>query len=199
MILSVTIPFLADTGLTMIFMGAAFIIGTFIVGFIVLGNFKELILAFLRGVKSIAPAIVIILFAFAIKYIAESGNILHTTFYAIFNLLASQSPYLSIHIIYVFVLIIEFFIPGSSAKALLLIPLLTFIPIPGLSKTVIVLAYLFGDGYTNVVFPTCGTLVVGISLADVSYTEWIKSTWVYHITMLLLSCVFLLIAVAIGI
>ncbi len=197
-ILSVAVPFLANLGLSMVFIGIAFVVGTFIVGTRMIGSFKKMLKAFLVGIKDISPAIVIILFAFAIKYIAESGDILHTIFYVIYNLLTNQSPYASIIIIYVFVLIVEFFIPGSSSKALLLIPLLTLAPIPGLSKTVIVLAYLFGDGYTNVVFPTCGTLVVGTSLAKVSYAEWMKRTWFYHVVMFILSCVLLIVAVAIG-
>lgn len=198
MILSVAIPFLAELGLTMILMGFSFIVGTFIIATKMLGSFKQVLKAFINGVKDIAPAIVIILFAFAIKYIAESGDILHTLFNMIYNILINQSKYVSIIIIYLFVLIIEFFIPGSSGKALLLIPLLTLAPIPGLSKTVIVLAYLFGDGYTNVVYPTCGTLVVGISLAKVSYIEWIKRTWLYHVVLFILSGLLLILAVAIG-
>ena len=96
------------------------------------------------------------------------------------------------------ILVFEFFIPGSSAKALLLIPLLTIAPIPNIGVNVIMLAFLFGDGYTNVLYPTCGTLVIGLSLAEVGYAEWLKKTAVFQILLFILSSAFLMLAVFIG-
>ena len=96
------------------------------------------------------------------------------------------------------ILIFEFFIPGSLAKALLLIPLLTLAPLPGISTNIIILAFLFGDGYTNVLYPTCGTLVVGLGLAKVSYVQWLKKTVLFQIVLFILSVCFLLLAVYIG-
>jgi uncharacterized ion transporter superfamily protein YfcC len=112
--------------------------------------------------------------------------------------MSSQSPYVAVIILYLIILAFEFFIPGSLAKALLLIPLLTLAPIPGISVNVIILAFLFGDGYTNVLYPTCGTLVIGLSLANVSYLSWLKRTGLFQIALFLVSIAFLLLAVYIG-
>ena len=92
----------------------------------------------------------------------------------------------------------EFFIPGSLAKALLLIPLLTLAPLPGISVNIIILAFLFGDGYTNVLYPTCGTLVIGLSLAKVNYVSWLKRTWLFQVVLFIISVAFLLFEVYIG-
>ena len=145
------------------------------------------------------PSIVIILLAFSVKYIAENGNILHTLFYYFQTFTASLSPYITVILLYLLVLLFEFFIPGSSGKAFLMIPLLTLAPLPGISKNIIILAYLFGDGYTNVLFPTCGTLVVGLGLAEVSYIDWIKRTGLFQLLLFALSIVFLLLAVLLGV
>ena len=80
----------------------------------------------------------------------------------------------------------------------LLIPLLTIAPIPNISVNVIMLAFLFGDGYTNVLYPTCGTLVIGLSLAEVGYAEWLKKTAVFQILLFVISSAFLIFAVFIG-
>ena len=77
-------------------------------------------------------------------------------------------------------------------------PLLTFAPIPGISTNIIILAYLLGDGYTNVVYPTCGTLMIGLGVANVSYIDWIKRTGLFQLLLLGTSIGFLLLAVAIG-
>lgn len=197
-ILFSAVPFLADLGLGMLFMALAFVVGTFIIGKKCLGSIKETFKTFLIGAKDLSPSIIVLLLAFSIKYIAESGNILHTAFYYCYNFMSTQSPYVSVILLYLIVLVFEFFIPGSQAKALILIPLLTLSPLPGISKNVVILAYLFGDGYTNVLFPTCATLVVGLSLANVSFTSWLKRTGIFQILLFIVSLAFLMFAVYIG-
>ena len=184
--------------LSMVFMAVAFIVGTVIVGKILLGSYKHLCKSFFQGAKDVSPSIVIILIAFGITYIAQQGNILHTIFYYFYNMVTNMSPYLAVVMLYAFVLIVEFFIPSASAKAVLIIPMLTLAPIEGLSKTVILLTYLFADGYTNVLYPTCGTLLVGLGLADVSFAQWFKKTILFQLILFIFSMAFLMLAVFIG-
>ena len=192
------VPVLADLGLGMVVMAIVFVVGTFIIGKNCMGSISQTFKAFLSGAKDLSPSIVIILLAFSVKYIAERGNILHTTFYYCYNFMSGQSPYFSVILLYLIILVFEFFIPGSLAKALLLIPLLTLASLPGISTNVIILAFLFGDGYTNVLYPTCGTLVVGLSLSNVSFTSWLKRTGLFQILLFIISVAFLLLAVYIG-
>ena len=181
--------------LAMVFMAVAFIVGTVIIGRILLGSYKRLGKCFVNGVKDVLPSIVIIMIAFGITYIAQQGNILHTIFYYFYNSVTNISPYVAVIVLYVFVLIVEFFIPSASAKAVLIIPMLTLAPIEGISKTVIILTYLFADGYTNVLYPTCGTLLVGLGLANISFAEWFKKTILFQLLLFALSLGFLMLAV----
>ena len=197
-VLFAAIPVLRDLGLGLVVVAVAFVIGTVVIGRILIGSWKKWFLAFWHGLKAIAPSIFVIVTAFAIKYIAEQGQILHTIFYYMYDLFSSISPYAGVLLLLAFILLLEFFIPSASAKAALIIPLLTVTPIPGISTNVIILAYLLGDGYTNVVYPTCGTLMIGLGLADVSYIDWIKRTGLYQLFLLATSVGFLLLAVAIG-
>lgn len=195
-IITTSIPSLRS--LAMVFMAAAFIVGTVIIGRLLLGSYKRLGKSFVRGVVDVLPSVVIIMIAFGITYLAQEGNILHTIFYYFYNSVTNISPYLAVVILYAFVLIIEFFIPSASAKAVLIIPMLTLAPIEGISKTVIILTYLFADGYTNVLYPTCGTLLVGLGLADVSFAEWFKKTILFQLFLMAVSIGFLMLAVFIG-
>ena len=192
------VPFLAALGLGMVFMSLTFVIGAFVIGKRSMGSFRAAGKGFLQGAKDLSPSIIIILLAFSVKYIAENGQILHTLFHYCHNYISSQSPYVAVILLYVLILIFEFFIPGAAAKALLLIPMLTLAPLPGISTNIIILAFLFGDGYTNVLYPTCSTLVVGLGLAEVSYVEWLKKTGWFQAILFLLSVGFLLLAVNIG-
>lgn len=197
-VISSVVPFLADLGIGMIAMTLAFIVGTFILGQKAFGSVKTTAKHFLSGAFDTAPAIVIILLAFSVKYIAENGNILHTLFYYCHSFISGRSPYFGAIMLYLLVLVLEFFIPGSTAKAMLIIPLLTLAPLPGISENIIILAFLFGDGYTNVLYPTCGTLVVGLSLAEIGYVKWLKKTGLFQLMLFVLSILFLFIAVYIG-
>ena len=199
-LLSVIIATSIDSlrSLAMVFMAVAFIVGTVIIGRILLGSYKQLGKSFIVGVKDVLPSIVIIMIAFGITHIAQQGNILHTIFYYFYNSVTNISPYLAVVLLYVFVLIIEFFIPSASAKAVLIIPMLTLAPIDGISKTVIILTYLFADGYTNVLYPTCGTLLVGLGLANVSFADWFKKTILFQLLLFVISLAFLMLAVFIG-
>ncbi len=196
-IIAVIIPALRSS--SMIIMGVAFIIGTVIIGRMLFGGFKPMGKAFAGGMKDIAPSLLIIIIAFAVPYIAKKAEILDTIFHYFYELVQDQSPYVAVLLIYAFVLILEFFIPSASAKAVLIIPMLTLAPIPGLTKNVIIQTYLFADGYTNVLFPTCGTLLIGIGLADVSLGTWFKKTILFQMLLLILSVVFLFAAVALGV
>ena len=194
-VLASVIPFIADLGMGMVFMSLTFVIGAFIIGKQSLGSLRTAGKGFLQGAKDLSPSIIIILLAFSVKYIAENGNILHTLFYYCHSYISNQSPYVAVIMLYVLILVFEFFIPGAAAKALLLIPMLTLAPLPGISVNIIILAFLFGDGYTNVLYPTCATLVVGLGLAEVSYVDWLKKTGLFQMVLFLLSVGFLLLAV----
>lgn len=194
----VTTAVAALRSLAMVFMAAAFVVGTVIVGKLLLGTYGRMCKCFLAGVKDVLPSIAIILIAFGITHIAQEGNILHTIFQYFYHTVTNMSPYLAVVMLYAFVLIIEFFIPSASAKAVLIIPMLTLAPIEGVSKTVIILTYLFADGYTNVLYPTCGTLLVGLGLANVSLTEWFKKTILFQLVLLAISLGFLMLAVFLG-
>jgi len=196
-VLASIIPPIADLGIGMLLMALTFVIGAFIIGLKDLSA-KDTFKAFLQGVKDLAPSIVIILLAYSVKYIADNGSILHTIFYHCHTYIVSQSPYVAVILLYILILVFEFFIPGSLAKALLLIPLLTIAPIPEISVNIILLAFLFGDGYTNILYPTCGTLIVGLSLAEVSFATWLKKTALFQLALFILSVGFLLLAVYIG-
>ncbi len=194
-IVAMAIPALRDSAMAI--MAVCFVVGTVVIGKMLLGTYGKMFKAFLSGLKDVAPSIIIILVAFAITYVAKKGEIIDYIFYKFYTLVLESSPYVGVILLYVFVLILEFFIPSASAKAGLIIPMLTGAVIPGLSVNTIILSYLFADGYANVLFPTCGTLLIGLGLADVSFAKWVKRTILFQLILMALSIGFLMLAIAI--
>ena len=98
--------------------------------------------------------------------------------------------------VYLIVLLLEFFISSSTAKAFLVMGLLSVVNI-GLSKPLLVLLYTFGDGYTNVLFPTSPVLLISLSMIKVDYFTWVKKSFPLFLLNFLLVIGFIWLSVAV--
>lgn len=191
-IITVTsIPSLRDY--TVVFLIAIFLFGGFIAGFISSDSSKKVFKSFINGVVSAFPAIILVLMASSIKYILIEGKILATITNAISTFIVGKNDFVVTLLILLIVLILEFFISSSTAKAIFVMGILACVSTT-LSKELLVLIYVFGDGYTNVLFPTSPVLLISLSMTGLSYVKWLKkSKWLFLITLLLV-IVFLAIA-----
>jgi uncharacterized ion transporter superfamily protein YfcC len=151
-----------------------------------------------EGLAGIAPAIPLILMASSVKFIIASGGILDTILNSAANAFAGANPVTAALLIYALTLGIEFFVSSGSAKAFLLMPIL--IPLAdlvGVTRQIAVQAYVFGDGFSNLAYPTSAVLLICLSLTAVTYPKWLKwvlSLWIWVIAACL---IFLAIGVAI--
>ena len=160
---------------------------------------KELGKTSLSGVASILPAVVMILMASSIKYTLEEAQVLDTILHKAVGLAETMPGWSVILFIYLIVLVMNFFIPSGSAKAFMLIPLIVpMAQIFGISTQLCVVAFAFGDGFSNVFYPTNPALLISLGLADTSYGKWFKFSWKFQILNLLLTSSILLFGLAVG-
>ena len=160
---------------------------------------RDLAKTFAAGVGSIFPAVVMILMAASIKFTLEEANVLDTLLHGAVTLAGALPKWAVILFIYLIVLIMNFFIPSGSAKAFMLIPLIVpLAQIFGISTQLCIVAFAFGDGFSNVFYPTNPALLISLGLADVSYGNWFKWSWKFQILNLLLTSLLLLFGLAIG-
>lgn len=139
---------------------------------------KKLAGGFVRGVKTIAPAIPLIFFILAITYILDEGMIVHTILNYVYTLIQGLSPYGAILLLFAFVVVLEFFIGSGTAKAFLIMPIVApLAQLVGISGNSVVLTFCMGDGFTNLLYPTSGIMIIAIGLVNVSYGKWLKFTW----------------------
>ena len=160
---------------------------------------KELGATAWKGVVSILPAVLMILMASSIKYTLESAQVLDTILHGAVGLAQSLPTWTVILFIYLIVLVMNFFIPSGSAKAFMLMPLIVpLAQIFGISPQLCVLAFAFGDGFSNVFYPTNPALLISLGLAKVSYGRWAKWSWKFQLFNLLLTALLLLLGLVIG-
>jgi len=160
---------------------------------------KELGKAFAGGVVQMLPAVLMILMASSIRYTLEEARILDSILHGAVGLAQKLPKWAVVEFIYLLVLVMNFFIPSGSAKAFMLIPLIVpTAQVFGISAQLCVLAFAFGDGFSNVFYPTNPALLIGLGLADVSYGKWFKWSAKFQLLNLLLTAALLLLALAVG-
>ncbi len=155
----------------------------FTVGGIVAGRLaglkgRELLGGFVQGIKTIAPALPLILMVIAVAYILDRGMIMHTILYYVYDALSHTGAYGAILLIFLFIALLEFFIGSGTAKAFLVMPLV--IPLAhllGISSNTVALAFSMADGFTNLMYPTSGIMILAIGLVGVSYGKWLRFSW----------------------
>lgn len=184
---------------TMIIVAVMFLVGGIAATLVSGMSVKELSGTFLQGLKSILPAVLLILMASSIKYILVEAKILDTILYRMVGTASILPKWFVILFIYFIVLIMNFFIATGSAKAIMLMPLIA--PIAQLFDIPVqlcILAYAFGDGFSNAFYPTNPVLLISLGLADVSYGKWVRWTWKFQILNLILTSFILLFGLAAG-
>ena len=154
---------------------------------------------FIKGVTSILPAVAMILMASSIRYTLEEAKILDTILHGAVGVAGSLPSWTVILFIYLIVLLMNFFIGSGSAKAFMLIPIIVpLAQIFGISPQLCVVAFAFGDGFSNVFYPTNAALLISLGLADISYTKWAAWSFKFQLANLLLTSLLLLFGFVVG-
>ena len=160
---------------------------------------KVLVDNFWNGLISVLPAVLMILMANAIKYTMTEGGLLDVILNAAVGVAATLPKWAVILFIYLITLGMNFFIPSGSAKAFLMMPLIVpLAQVFGISAQLCVVAYAFGDGFSNAFYPTNPVLLISLGLADVNYGTWAKWSGKFQLMNLALTCGLLLFGLAIG-
>lgn len=189
----------AISGLAIPILAASFLISGLIAGQLVCKNFRQVCNAFLQGAAAMLPAVAMIALASSVKLVMVESNILHTVMHTVLGLLTGKGKFVTILLIYALILFLQLFIGSASAKIFLVMPIV--LPITnalGISPTLVILTYCMADGFTDVILPTNPVLLIGLSMANVSYGKWLKWTWKLQLLLLVISILILLFGVMIG-
>ena len=183
---------------TVVALIAVFLIGGTLASLIASGfDFKKTFKSFFKGVLSAVPTILFILMASSVKYILVEGKVLPTITNTINGLVENRNPYSLALVLFLIVLVLEFFISSSTAKAIFVMSILSVLTLD-LTKEMQVLIYTFADGYTNLLFPTSPVLLIGLSMIEFSYFKWLKKSWPLFAVTFTLVIIFLLLGIFIG-
>jgi len=140
---------------------------------------------FLDGVKDIQSAALIVGLAGGIIIILNNGNIIDTILYKLSESISGMGKMASISMMYIVQNLINLVMPSGSAKAALTMPMMSqFSDLIGVSRQATVMAYQFGDGFTNMITPTSGVLLGVLSVAKIPYDKWFR--WILPLMIILI-------------
>ncbi len=148
---------------------------------------------FLTGAKDIFSAALIIGFAAGIIVILKNGEVIDIMLNAMADGLDGTGKVGALGSMYGIQTFINLFIPSASAKAAVTMPIMApYSDMIGLSRQATVMAFQFGDGFTNMITPCSGVLMAVLSMAKISYERWFKWIWKFILLLLLIGFLLLL-------
>ncbi len=140
---------------------------------------------FLEGARDILSAAVVVGLAGGILVILEDGRIIDSILYHVSESMQGMGKLGSVSIMYVIQNFINIIIPSGSAKAALTMPVMApFSDLVNLSRQATVMAFQFGDGFTNMITPTSGVLIGVLGVAKIPYDKWVK--WIAPFMVILI-------------
>ncbi|MCR4660069.1 MAG: AbgT family transporter [Bacteroidales bacterium] len=146
---------------------------------------------FLSGCKDILSAALVVGLASGIIFILRDGRVIDTILYGLTRSLAETGEVASLGVMYLFQTLLNLVMPSGSAKAALTMPIMAqFADLINVSRQTTVLAFQFGDGFTNMITPTSGVLIGCLGVARIPYGTWLA--WVWKFIVLLVVVGFLL-------
>lgn len=130
---------------------------------------------FINGCSKLVNAAFIIGFANGISVILANGNILNTIVYWLSIPMSHLGAVMGANFMFLANLVINLFIPSGSGQAAAVMPLMVPVAdLAGITRQVAVQAFQFGDGFSNCLFPTAGTLMGSLAIAKTDWTRYAK-------------------------
>lgn len=178
-------------------LSALFIIMMFVIGFVNKYSPSQIAEIFIDACKTVIFGALVIGISRAVLIVLQNGLIIDTIVHYLASSVSNLSGYVA-GVAMIFIQnILNFFIPSGSGQAATSMPIMAPIAdIIGLNRQIAVLAFQFGDGFSNLFWPTVVAVECGI--AGVPLNKWYKFMGPLFVYMLILQVILMCIAVAIG-
>ena len=171
------------------YMAAIMLITCVAAGFVGKMNANDIAKNFISGVKKMVYAGFLIGLASAISVIITDGQIIHTIIYYISMPLVLLPKTLAAVFMFLVNLVFNFFVSSASGQAAIVMPLMVpMADILEIPRQVAVLAYQYGDGFSNCIIPTSGVLMAALGVARVPFEKWLKFMMPLFLIWTLVGC-----------
>lgn len=152
--------------------------------------------AFIDGAAEMTSAALLIGVARATQVVLDDGQIADTVIHAIAGLLDGTGRVTAAFGMLVVQTVCNFFIPSGSGQAYVTMPIMSpLADLTGLPQETAVLAYQFGDGFTNMLVPTSALVMGTLALGRIPYGAWVRFCTPLLLKLFAAAIVFLLLSI----
>jgi uncharacterized ion transporter superfamily protein YfcC len=152
-----------------------------------------------KGAAELTTTALMIGVARGIQVVLDDGGVVDTIVHGISVPLQQLPGALSAVGMFFVQSVANLFIPSGSGQAYVTMPIMApLADLVGVSRQVAVLAYQFGDGFTNILVPTNAVLVGILAMAAIPFDKWVRFIMPFMVKIWILGSVALAVAVAIG-
>lgn len=164
-------------------------------GFICKLTPNQLATEFVNGARSIVFGALVVGIARTILIVMQDGMILDSIINALAGVISTLPRSLASVGMFLIQGCINFFIPSGSGQAATTMPIMVpLADIIGITRQTSVLAFQFGDGFSNTIIPTASTLMATLSVAKIPYEKWVKYLWKLFLIWVVIGSIFMIIA-----
>ena len=154
---------------------------------------------FIRGAAEMTAAALLVGFARTIEVVLADGQVIDTVIYSIAGVLTNLGPEASAFGMLVVQTICNFFIPSGSGQAFVTMPIMSpLATLTGVPQQTAVLAFQFGDGFTNMIVPTSALVMGALALGKIPYGAWVRFIGPLLLKLFALATVFLIASIHVG-
>lgn len=154
--------------------------------------------AFIDSSKNMIFAVLMIGFARSIEVVLTTGGNIDTVVLWMANLVQSFPPSLTAFGMLVVQNVVNIFIPSGTGQAVVMMPIMApLADLVGVSRYIAIMAFQFGDAFSNVFWPTAVAITCGVM--GIGMDRWLKFVTKLFCIMFVLQAVMLTLAVLIGI
>tara|TARA_R110002073_G_scaffold68208_1_gene169461 strand:+ start:4780 stop:6174 length:1395 start_codon:yes stop_codon:yes gene_type:complete len=155
--------------------------------------------AFVSGMKKVLLASALIGVAMAVTIVLEEGRILDTIVHALNGAVGAHGPYITAVSMFGSQLALDFLIPSTSGQAAVTMPIMGPVAqLAGVGPQTTISAFLFGNGITNMLTPTSGTLLAYLAAGRINWVDWARFILPLWAAFIVIACILLAIAVMLG-
>ena len=172
---------------------ALFIITGIVVGIVGRLSANNIANGFIEGAKDLIGTAIVIALARGILIIATDGKIIDTILFYLSSSIDGMHPIISSQAMFAVQSFLNFFVPSGSGQAALTMPIMAPLSdLVGVTRQTAVLAFQFGDGFTNMIIPTSAITMGILSLAEVPWEKWARWLLPLEIIFFILSLLLLI-------
>jgi uncharacterized ion transporter superfamily protein YfcC len=156
-------------------------------------SMSDIARGFTDGAKDLVKIAFIIALARSILIIASDGQIIDSILHDLSEMVNGAHPVFAAQLMFLVQSIINVFVPSGSGQAALTMPIMAPLSdLLGVTRQTAVLAFQFGDGFTNLIIPTSGVTMGVLGMAKIPYEKWFAWMWPLLVIFFVISFILLI-------